>query len=169
RSQKLRRLAEDYLRGRGLNEVVTYSFIAPDAVERLGLPEGDERRRVVRLANPLSEDQSAMRTTLVPGLLTAARRNFAHDIEGVRLFETGRVFFRNGQDRLPDESQHLGAVLAGLYRSKTWRSPERQADFYVAKALLVALLETLRVDWRLVDGGPSFLHPGRAAQVFAGS
>jgi len=169
RSQKLRRLAEDFLRGRGLNEVVTYSFIPPDAVQRLGPPEADARRRVLRLANPLSEDQSAMRTTLLPGLLAAARRNFAHDIEGVRLFETGRVFFSNGQDRLPDESLHLGAVVGGVYRSRTWRSPERQADFYVAKALLVALLETLRIDWRLVDGGPSFLHPGRAAQVFAGS
>ena len=152
-----------------MSEVVSYSFISPDAIERLALPGGDDRRRVLRIANPLSEEQSAMRTTLLPGLLAAARRNFAHDIEGVRLFEAGRVFFSNGPDRLPQESLHLGAVVAGIYRSRTWRSPERQADFYVAKALLVALLETLRVEWRLVDGGPSFLHPGRAAQVFAGS
>jgi phenylalanyl-tRNA synthetase beta chain len=59
-------------------------------------------------------------------------------------------------------------VLAGVQRPKTWRSDEIEADFHVAKALLVALLGALRVDWRLADGGPSFLHAGRAAQVLAG-
>jgi phenylalanyl-tRNA synthetase beta chain len=167
-TQWLQRRVEDLLRDRGLCEAVTYSFISPDAIDRLGLPEGDVRRRVLHIANPLSEDQSAMRTTLLPGLLEATRHNFAHDAEGVGLFETGRVFFSNGADRLPNERLHICILAAGIHLPKTWRSEARQADFYVIKALLVALLETLRVDWRLAGGGPSFLDPGRAAEVLAG-
>jgi phenylalanyl-tRNA synthetase beta chain len=168
RAQRTRRVVEDLLRDRGLSEAKTNSFIPPSAIERLGLPQGDRRLRVLHVANPLSEDQSAMRTTLLPGLLEVARHNFAHGAGGVRLFETGRVFFSNGVERQPDEHVHLGIVLAGVQQPKTWRSEERDADFYVAKGLLVALLDALRVDWRLADGGPSFLHAGRAAQVLAG-
>jgi phenylalanyl-tRNA synthetase beta chain len=167
-AQRTRRVVEDFLRDRGLSEAVTNSFIPPSAIERLGLPDGDRRRRVLHIANPLSEDQSAMRTTLLPGLLEVGRHNFAHDAEGVRVFESGRVFFSNGNERLPDEHVHLGVVLAGVQEPKTWRSEQLEADFYVAKGLLVALLEVLRVDWRLADGGPSFLHAGRAAQILTG-
>jgi phenylalanyl-tRNA synthetase beta chain len=167
-AQRTRRVVEDLLRDRGLTEAKTYSFISPSAIERLGLPERDRRRRVLHIANPLSEEQSAMRTTLLPGLLEVTRHNFAHDADGVRVFETGRVFFSNGVERLPDEHVHLGIVLAGVQQPKTWRSEAIEADFYAAKALLVAVLDGLRVDWCLADGGPSFLHAGRAAQVLAG-
>ena len=80
RDQKRRRLAQDLLRGRGLSEIVTYSFISPRAIEQLRLPAGDEQRRVLHIANPLSEEQSAMRTTLLPGMLDAARYNIDRDI-----------------------------------------------------------------------------------------
>ena len=80
RAEAAARWLEDLLRGRGLSEVVTYSFISPHAIERLRLPAGDEQRRVLHIANPLSEEQSAMRTTLLPGLLDAARYNLDRDI-----------------------------------------------------------------------------------------
>jgi phenylalanyl-tRNA synthetase beta chain len=147
---------------------VTYSFVAPEWIERLRLPGRDRRRRVLHIANPLSEDQSVMRTTLLCGLLESARYNLDRDLAELRLFECGRVFFSNGQERLPDEPEQLAVLLAGCYRPGTWRSPERQADFYAVKGLLVGLLDSLRVDWRLADGGPSFLHPGRAAEVLIG-
>jgi phenylalanyl-tRNA synthetase beta chain len=165
REQRLRRSTEDFLRGRGLSEATTYSFISPEWIARLGLPDQDRRRRVLHIANPLSEEQSAMRTTLLCGLLDATRYNLDRDIEELRLFECGRVFLSNGQERLPDEQLHLGLVLAGAYEPATWRSPARPPDFYAAKGLLVGLLDALGVDWRLADGGPAFLHPGRAAEV----
>jgi phenylalanyl-tRNA synthetase beta chain len=168
RDQKLRRLAQDLMRGRGMDEVVTFSFLAPDAIERLRLPAGDVRRRALHIANPLSEAHSTMRTTLLPGLLDVARHNVDRDITEVRLFETGRVFVSKGQDRLPDERLHLGALLAGDYLPGTWRSPSRPADFHAVKALLVSLLDALRVEWRLAGGGPSFVHPGRAAEILVG-
>jgi len=166
RAQRLRRSMEDQLRGAGLSEVVTFAFISPDAVRKLRAQGGgDVRARVLPLANPLSEDQSVMRTTLVPGLLDVARHNVARDMPDLKLFETGRVFFSRGPEQLPDERLHLGIVLTGDFQPATWRRPSQQADFYTAKGVLVALLDALGVRWRLVAGGPAFLHPGRAAEV----
>jgi phenylalanyl-tRNA synthetase beta chain len=167
--QRMRRTVEDLLRGRGLDEVVTFSFIAPDALERLLVPPDDERARLLWISNPLSEDQSVMRTTVLPGLLDVARRNVARDIGELRIFESGRVFFSRGPDRLPDERLHLGVLLAGPYEGGTWRSPPRESDYYVVKGLLAALLDALGVEWRLIDGGPPFLHPGRAAEILIGA
>jgi phenylalanyl-tRNA synthetase beta chain len=165
RDQQLRRTIEDLLRGRGLSEVVTWSFTSPETVRRLRLPPDDPRARVLAIANPLSEDQSVMRTSLLPGLLDAARHNVARDIPDLRLFETGRVFFSRGQDELPDERLHLAVVLTGAFVPRGWRSEPRLADFYVVKGLLAGLLDMFGVRWRLIDGGPPFLHPGRAAEV----
>ena len=83
----------------------------------------------------------------------------------LKLFETGRVFFSNGPDKLPEERLFLGILLSGDFEPATWRRPALQADFYSAKGVLVAVLDALGVRWRLVAGGPPFLHPGRAAEV----
>jgi phenylalanyl-tRNA synthetase beta chain len=165
RAQKLRRTAADLLVGRGLSELVTFSFVAPGVISKLRLPPDDARTRVLLIANPLSEDQSAMRTTLLPGLLATAQRNVARDHSSLALFEMGRVFLSNGPDIQPEERLHLGVLLAGEVRPKTWRAESQVADFYVVKGLLAGVLVALGVDWRLVDGGPAFLHPGRAAEV----
>jgi phenylalanyl-tRNA synthetase beta chain len=165
RSQKLRRTAADLLRGRGLSEVITFSFVSPGVTAKLRLPPDDDRTRVLLINNPLSEDQSAMRTMLLPGLLATAQRNVARDRSSLAVFETGRVFLSNGPDIQPEERSHLGVMLTGELSPKTWRGDAKHADFYVVKGLLAGVLEALGVNWRLVDGGPAFLHPGRAAEV----
>ena len=165
RQQKLRRTIEDLLRGRGLDEAVNFSFTSPDVVRRLRIPRDEPRARLLAIANPLSEDQSMMRTSLLPGLLEVARHNIARDLADLRLFESGRVFYSRGADRLPDERLHLAVVLTGAFTPRSWRGETRPADFYVVKGLLAGLLGALGVRWRLIDGGPPFLHPGRAAEV----
>jgi phenylalanyl-tRNA synthetase beta chain len=164
-AQQLRRTIEDFLRGRGLSEAVNFAFISPDAVRTLRLDQDATRGRVLALANPLSEDQSVMRSSLVPGLLAGVRHNVARDIDDVRLFETGRVFYSKGPYEQPDERLHLAVVLCGDFTPRTWRHGALPADFYVIKGLLVGLLDLLGVQWRLIDGGPRFLHPGKAAEV----
>ena len=123
RTQKLRRGIEDQLRGAGCSEVVTFSFVTPEAVRMLRVADSDVRARVLPVANPLSEEQSVMRTTLVPGLLEVARHNVARDMPDLSLFECGRVFFSKGRDDLPDERLHLGILLAGDFQPATWRRP----------------------------------------------
>ena len=90
--QKVRRSIRAALAGCGLDEVITYSFIRPDALAPLGLPEGDIRLDPVRLSNPMSVDQSVMRTMLLPGLLKTVRDNLDRLNDPPNLFEIGKVY-----------------------------------------------------------------------------
>jgi phenylalanyl-tRNA synthetase beta chain len=190
--QRLRRRAEDAMVGAGLHEVLGWSFAAPDLVDRLALAADDPRRRVVALRNPMSEDQSVLRTTLLGSLLDVVRRNRARGAGDVRLWEYGAVYLQRGAgregdgdasgngraradgrvpglDRLPGERQHLAALLSGRLRHATWREPDPPAaDFFAAKGVLAALLDALRVPWTVESAREPFLHPGRAARVLAG-
>ena len=173
-SQRLRRRVEDLLRDRGLYECISYAFVSPRALDALRL--GDEP--VLELENPLSEEQSVMRPLLLPGLLDAARHNAAHGRPAVALFESAHVYRPGGSlepasDESPAgatpalEGQHL-AVLATEAMPGGWRTDPTPADFFSAKALLEAVLAVAGVDWRVEEGGPRFLHPGRAAKVLVG-
>jgi len=94
REQRLRRRAEDTLRDLGFDQVVGWSFTDPGEAERLRIPGDDPRATAVTLANPLSEDQSAMRTTLLGSLLDIAARNVARGAGSLALFESARVYIR---------------------------------------------------------------------------
>jgi phenylalanyl-tRNA synthetase beta chain len=167
-AQRARRRLEDVLADHGLLEVVGWSFQAPDIVDRLRLSDGDRRRRAVRLRNPLSSEQSVMRTLLLGSLLDAAAYNAARDADELRLFETGAVYIDDSDGSLPDERRHLGVLLTGPATPRSWRSPDPPpADFYAAKGVLAALLDTARLDWTVEPSGEPFLHPGRAATVHA--
>ncbi len=174
----LRRRLEDALRDRGLSEAVSYSFIAPTALDRLRL--GDDDPALV-IANPLSTDQSVMRPLLLPGLLDAARHNSAHDRPDLALFESAHVYrpsavpppmSGDGPQESPrglrpsDESHHLGALLVGTVDGG-WRSPPVETDFYVLRGVLEAVLAAAGVEWRAEPGRRAYLHPGRTAAILA--
>jgi len=157
-SQRLRRRMEDALRDKGLFEVVAWSFTSPEAIERLRLGNVP----LLRLANPLSEDQSVMRPLLLPGLLDAARRNAAYDRAGASYFESAHVYRTGGplddvpegspQGRIPAaERHHVAAFVPG--------------DFFAAKGVLEGLVESVRLPFTVEPGTRPFLHPGRAASV----
>jgi phenylalanyl-tRNA synthetase beta chain len=165
-AQRARRQVEDALADHGLLEVVGWSFQSPEVADRLRLPADDRRRRAVRLQNPLSSEQSAMRTLLLGSLLDAAAHNAAHHALDLRLFETGAVYVDDDAGPLPDERRHVGVLLVGAARPRSWRTPAPPpADLFAAKALLAALLDTLRVGWSVEPVAEPFLHPGRAAVV----
>ncbi len=165
--QLARRRASDTLTGRGFHEIVGWSFVDPELADRLRLYPEDPRRRAVVLENPMAEDQSVLRTTLLGSLLDAARRNAARGRGELRLFESGAVYgARDG--RLPRERRHLAALLSGPVRPPGWREPEPPpADFFAAKAVLEAVCATLRATPALTAAPTAepFLHPGRAAGV----
>ncbi|MGZ3198717.1 MAG: phenylalanine--tRNA ligase subunit beta [Croceibacterium sp.] len=152
---------------RGLNEAVTWSFI-PE-VDADHFAEGNAA--VWRLENPISEDMRAMRPSLLPGLLAAAKRNLDRGAEGVRLFEIGRRYLR-GEEGRSDERVTVGVLLAGEKTARGWASGKAQAfDAFDAKAEALALLETagspvgnLQV---MGEAGPQF-HPGQSATLRLG-
>jgi phenylalanyl-tRNA synthetase beta chain len=172
--QRVRRRAEDVLVGRGLQEIAGWSFASPTLLDRLRVPPESPLRRVVVLENPMSEEDAILRPTLLGGLLDTARRNLARGVEHVAVFDSGTVYRAWGEDVAPDqrpspadEHHALGALLVGPPQPATWRTPKPpNADFFAAKALVGAVLDTLRVPWeaRAADAWP-FLHPGRSAEV----
>jgi phenylalanyl-tRNA synthetase beta chain len=163
--QRLRRRAADALAAQGLNEIVGWSFTGPDLYERLRM----EAPRAVELANPLSGDQSQLRTTLLGSLLDAAALNRAHGAGVLRLFEAGAVYLPTEDGPLPSEPYHVAALIAGPVRLATWRDPEPpHADFFAAKGVLAGLFDALRIEWEVSAGERPFLHPARAAAIVVG-
>jgi phenylalanyl-tRNA synthetase beta chain len=170
-AQRVRRAAEDAMVGRGLHEIVGWSFTDPGLLDRLRLGGDHPMRRVVRLENPLSEAQSIMRPTLLGSLLDAARHNVARNGPDVAIFESGAVYRAAPDGALgADEHHALGALLTGALgggASKSWRGEPAEADFFAAKALLGTLLDKFHVDWSMQPETWPFLHPGRSAAVLA--
>ena len=122
--QRLRRSAADALTAQGLHEIVGWSFEGPEQVARLRIAD----RPVVELENPMSADQSRLRTTLLGSLLDVGRRNRSRGAAALRLFEAGAVYLPDGSDSahppaLPSEPYHVAALLSGPVRPATWRRP----------------------------------------------
>ncbi|MBU6338289.1 MAG: phenylalanine--tRNA ligase subunit beta, partial [Acidobacteria bacterium] len=161
-AQALVRRAEDLLAGRGLCEVVGWSFGDPAALARF--TEGE----LVRIENPMSEAQSVMRPTVLPSLLDLAALNRSRGAGRIALFESGTVYAPAPAGvPLPAEERHeLGALLAGPVRPPTWLDAEPQpAGIFSARALVDDLMGALGAAWEPREGGPAFLQPGRAATV----
>jgi phenylalanyl-tRNA synthetase beta chain len=165
--QRLRRSASDALSAQGVNEIVGWSFVGPEMVERLRIGN----RAAIELQNPMSGEQSLLRTTLLGSLFDAARRNRSHGADAVALFEAGAVYLPVREGAAPQEPYHVAALLTGPVRPATWREPDpRMADFFAAKGVLAGLLDRLRAPWSVEPAGEPepFLHPGRAATIVLG-
>jgi phenylalanyl-tRNA synthetase beta chain len=168
-AQRVRRAAEDALVGRGLHEIVGWSFTDPTLLDRLRIPAEHALRRVLTLENPLSEAQSVMRPTLMGSLLDAAAHNVSRGQSDIAIFESGAVYRAATTGPLADEHHALGALLSGGLVPRSWRgSAPEEADFFAAKALLAAVLDRFRVDWSVTPEQWPFLHPGRSAAVHIG-
>jgi phenylalanyl-tRNA synthetase beta chain len=192
-AQRVRRAAEDALVGRGLHEIVGWSFADPQLLDRLLIPPEHPLRQVVTVANPLSDSQSMMRPTLLGSLLDAARHNISHERPDIAIFESGTVYRAAAGERPTDTSstdaspagtsptdtpaadvrpadEHhgLGVLLSGHTTPRAWRGERTQADFFAAKALLAGLLDRFHVHWSVAPLDWPFLHPGRSAAVFGG-
>ena len=156
---------------RGLNEAVTWSFI-PEA-DAAYFAEANGGLWV--LENPISEDMKAMRPSLIPGLLAAAKRNLDRGADGVRLFELGRRYLR-GEGGRSDERRTVGVLLAGEKTSRGWATGKAQTfDAFDAKAEALALLEAAGAPVANLQvmgpdslgPGPQF-HPGQSATLRLG-
>ncbi|HEX9696930.1 MAG TPA: phenylalanine--tRNA ligase subunit beta [Actinomycetota bacterium] len=169
REQSLRRVARRALMGAGLSEAQTLSLISPAFADRIALPPDHAWRSVLHVTNPLSEDESILRPSLLPGLLLAARHNIARRLPSVALFEIGTAFSPS-REELPAESLQVAWILAGV-APDGWHAPDRPLDFYDAKGAFESLADALGirdVSARPAEGREPF-HPGRLADLYAGS
>ena len=166
-AQKLERKLRRAAAARGLNEAVTWSFLP----EAQASAFADGNADLWTLANPISEDLKVMRPSLLPGLLSAVKRNVDRGADGLRLFELGRRYLR-GTSGHSDERLTLGVVLAGEKTPRGWATGKAASfDAFDAKAEALALLaeagapvENLQV---MGEAGSQF-HPGQSATLRLG-
>ncbi len=157
----------DAMEAAGFSEVINYSFVSPAAFDLLGLAGNDPRREIVRILNPLTEDQSVMRTTLVPSMLETVARNNAYRSLDLRLFELRPVFQPQSEEALPAEEMHLCAAICGRREPEGWAQQRELVDFYDLKGIFEELLEMFNVGPVVFDDSRSepFLHPGKSCTL----
>jgi len=162
----------DILVACGLQEVITYALIHPDEEARLappGVANPYTALDYVRLINPISEERTVLRHTLLPGLLRTLRANLRFR-ERVAIFEVGKVFLPRPGEALPEEPRRIGIALTGPRDPASWLPVDRgRMDFFDLKGIVEALLERLHIPGVAFERAehPS-LHPGRGAEVKAG-
>lgn len=187
--QRLHRRVGRALAGAGFVEALNHPFIGDAVLDAFGLPADDDRRRTVKLVNPLSDEEPALRTTLLPGLLSALRRNDGRGSHDLALFETGLVFEPTGHETvparlpvdrrptdeevaaldasLPRQPRHAAVVLAGAREQAGWWGEGRPAEWAdaVEAARTVARESGAELTVRAERYEP--WHPGRCAALFA--
>ncbi|MDQ0938060.1 phenylalanine--tRNA ligase subunit beta [Streptomyces turgidiscabies] len=185
--QRLHRRIGRALAGAGYVEALNYPFIGEHVFDQLGLAADDPKRKVVKLANPLSDEEPALRTTLLPGLLGALRRNDGRGSHDLALFETGLVFHPQDElliagrlpvDRrptdeevasltaaLPVQPRHAAVVLAGAREQAGWWGKGHPADWADAIEAARSLAHEAGTELLVRAGQYGPWHPGRCAEL----
>lgn len=156
----LRRNVRRLLQGVGLSQAITYSLTSEANASRFN-GNGQE---TVQLAMPMSEERSVLRTSLIPGLLEAARYNTARQQGNVAIYETGRVYVEAGET-LPHETERVAGVLTGLWMDHRSQGTRIPVDYFVAKGVVDTLAQALRLEVAYEAATIEDMHPGRTARV----
>ncbi len=169
--QRLQKAVRDHLVAEGMHEIISFSFIAPDAADKICLTADDARRNSIRLCNPLALEQSVMRTTLLPGLLETASRNMSFRSLDLRLFEMRRIYnaAAEGQE-MPHEPIVCAGLLSGSRAGESWCHQTVAVDFYDAKGVVEALFDQLQITGAVwsADTPEPFYHPGKCCRIMIG-
>ena len=157
--QLFERSVGELCRTMGYDEIITYSFISPSYYDKIRMDQNSPLRKSLKILNPLGEDTSIMRTSILPSMMEILARNYKYRNKAVRLYELGRIYLPRAEDGLAEEPKmlSLGAYGDGV-------------DFFTLKGQIEALLRELRLANVRSDActdNPSY-HPGRCAKVFAG-
>ena len=153
--QEVERTLGQTCRSLGYDEIITYSFISPTYYDKIRWAKDDPRRNSMKIMNPLGEDTSIMRTTVLPSMLEILTRNYNFRNKSARLYELGRTYFQR-EDGMADEPKVLsvGGYGDGM-------------DFFVLKGAVQSILDSIRISdaaYEAVLDNPSY-HPGRCARI----
>lgn len=151
------------IRKSGFSEVINYSFMNPSDLDLLSIGKDDARRRSVCVMNPLRQEDSLMRTTLVPSLVNNFIYNLSRGSRDIRLFEISRIFVDQG-GQLPNEELRVAGILFRDDVPSLWR--EDCPSFYLVKGALQSLFEEMKVrDTGYIPSSEIFLHRGKSAEI----
>lgn len=157
KEQQLEEKAREVLLACGLNEIVTMSFMGERDLDRINVPKDSVLRKAVKIINPLGEEQSLMRTTLLPFMLNVAYTNYSRKVGEFRAFEISRVFLPK-ELPLKELPEEVKTISLGMYG--------KEVDFYTIKGVIEELLEVMGiVDVEYVRAEEPSYHPGRSAKI----
>ena len=155
-----------YLAHAGLSQIITFSFMHKDGLANMMLPEGDSRYTAIPILNPISEEFPYMRTTLVPAVIEAAKRNIAQQNKDLWLFETANVYEPKSLPltEVPHERPMACGIMMGKVTEATWNQAQRDTDFYDVKGVVDGLLAKLGLtQYDIQPSSESYYHPGVSA------
>ncbi|HDH04400.1 MAG TPA: phenylalanine--tRNA ligase subunit beta [Nitrospirae bacterium] len=166
KTQELVKILKNSMIKSGFSEVINFSFLNPDALEKLNLPANDGRRNLVYIKNPLRKEESAMRTTLIPALLNNVSLNLNRGEKMLRFFEVSRVFLSSGQ-KLPEEITRFAAVYHKDTNASIWQ--DKHDGFYNLKGALENLFMELKIKEYSFERDTApvepYLHPGKSCSI----
>ena len=155
-----------YLAHAGLSQIITFSFMHKDGLTNMMLPEGDSRYTAIPILNPISEEFPYMRTTLVPAVIEAAKRNIAQQNKDLWLFETANVYEPKALPltEVPHERPMACGIMMGKVTEAAWNQVQRDTDFYDVKGVVDGLLAKLGLtQFDIQPSSESYYHPGVSA------
>ena len=155
-----------YLAHAGLSQIITFSFMHKDGLTNMMLPEGDNRYTAIPILNPISEEFPYMRTTLVPAVIDAAKRNIAQQNKDLWLFETANVYEPKALPltEVPHERPMACGIMMGKVTEAAWNQAQRDTDFYDVKGVVDGLLAKLGLtQYDIQPSSESYYHPGVSA------
>ena len=186
-AQQLRRAVSRAVASSGFVEVLSYPFVPDDVAAVFGYPPGDPRGNALRLVNPMSDTEPALRTSLLPGLLLTASRNLGRGTRDLALYEIGLVFGSlpatgppqiSGIEQrptpeqiaqlyaaVPEQPRHLAAVLCGYVEQPSWSAPGRLASWADAVDLARVVVRAARAELDVRPANHAPWHPGRCAEI----
>ena len=155
-----------YLAHAGLSQIITFSFMHKDGLTNMMLPEGDNRYTAIPILNPISEEFPYMRTTLVPAVIEAAKRNIAQQNKDLWLFEMANVYEPKSLPltEVPHERPMACGIMMGKVTEAAWNQAQRDTDFYDVKGVVDGLLAKLGLtQYNIQPSSESYYHPGVSA------
>ncbi len=157
----------EILIGCGLNEVITYSFISPNIFDKIRIPEGHKLRNTIKIKNPLTRDQSLMRTSLISSLLEVIKWNINRQAELVKIFEVAKIYlpYPDKPNSLPDERMIIAGAINKAGRGNIWEKSV-SLDVFDAKGIVETIFQSLKVEnWEIAQGDHPALYPLRNGKI----
>ncbi len=168
RKEALKEEVRHMLYGMGFSEVITYSFVSPSFLKILRLTDDEsDYSKVVKIKNPLNEDQSIMRTTLIPSLLDVLKYNYSRKQKKVLIFEIAKTYFAiENEEGLPMERDYLTGIMFRAKDIKDLWEKGKIYDYYDVKGVIEGLLNALNIKrYEFKPLEIEFLHPYRGATL----
>jgi phenylalanyl-tRNA synthetase beta chain len=151
------------MRKAGFTEVINYSFMSLSSLDMISIPDTDRRRNTVVIKNPLKQEESFLRTTLVPALTENFKYNMDRGIKDIRFFEISKIFEDTGES-LPLEELRLGGIFYKEKSPSLWR--EDVQGFFITKGAVESMFEELMIhEYSFSPSSEPFLHKGQASDV----